>query len=143
MPPQKILTSGKNSTPRASGRASAARSLRDSATSGAIPIEPSPLRLKLNLPRASSQNPQGAIRAPSFALDLDGEGQADEQLEEDDDLPVMQPEARTTRTGRVIKSTKQQDFAYGSDAFIPSSVGKADDEEYDAAYQGRGGSSRK
>jgi hypothetical protein len=143
MTPQNKVTRVRKPKTKAGGRASMSRNLKGSAATGALPVSASSLRLKINPPRASGYNKQGIAPALSFSLYQDGEEQADKTVGEDKDWPVVQPEALTSRSGRVIKAPRYDDFAYGSDTFLASSISKADDDDCEGDYQGPQGSSRK
>ncbi|KAH4612209.1 hypothetical protein HBH82_032660 [Parastagonospora nodorum] len=142
MPPQKTVMMGRKPNPRAGGRANMSRNVRGSITPGDMPAKPSPLRLTIHPPRASDHSQQSTAPTLGFGIDPYDQEQADEQPEEDEELPIAQPVAvRRSRSGREIKATKKHDFAYGSDTFMPSSVGKEDDEDGGDDYQGAPGPS--
>jgi len=125
---------GRNSHSRAGTRSNMSRDVRDSITPGDMPAKPSPFRLTINPPTAPTLG---------FGIDPYGQEQADEQPEEDEELPIAQPVAvKRSRSGREIKATKHHDFAYGSDMAIPSSVGKEDEEDGEDDYRGTQGPSR-
>lgn len=125
---------GRKHNLRAGARSNMSRDVRDSITSGDMPAKPSPFRLTIRPPTAPTLG---------FENDPYGQEQADEQPEEDEELPIAHPVAiKRSRSGREIKATKQHDFAYGSDIAIPSSVGKEYDEEGEDDYRGAQGPSR-
>jgi hypothetical protein len=128
---------------RAGARAIMSHNVRDSITLGDMPAKPSPFRLTIHPPRADDHSQQSTAPATGFGINPYGQEQADEQPEEGEELPIAHSAAvKRSRSGREIKATKKHDFAYESDTFIPSSVGKEDDGDGGDDYQGAQGPSR-
>jgi hypothetical protein len=128
MPPQKTVAMGKR------GRGPA-RARKGSAKPKGTGVSKSGLRIKLSLNRAASQAPQDGTPPPVIHFDQNDEQEVEN--EEDTSLPVANPGAGATRSGRVSKKRQDPAYAFGSEMdhlSELSSAPKVDDED---VYQPR------